>query len=276
MKFLKQLFDFYINSSIHVALAVFSLTWLTFLEFGIPYDKPLLYFVFFAAISGYNFVKYFGLAKFHHRSLAKWLRAIQVFSFCCFILMCYYVLQLQTKVLVGILVFGVITFFYAMPLLPKSNSENQKSLRSVSGLKVYLIAMVWSGVTVVLPIVNNDYGIISDALLSFTQRFIYIIVLMIPFEIRDLQYDSPELATIPQKIGIKWTKILGAILLLIFFFMEFLKTKTYQYQYLVLFSITVITALFVMRSKTNQGKYFCSFFVEGLPILWLLLTLLSC
>jgi hypothetical protein len=52
MKGLRQLFDFYINSSIHVALAVVSLSWLTLLEFEIPFDECILLFIFFASVTG--------------------------------------------------------------------------------------------------------------------------------------------------------------------------------------------------------------------------------
>ena len=118
MKGLRQFFDFYINSSIHVALAVVSLSWLTLLEFDF-YDYNILYFIFFSSISGYNFVKYFGLAKFHHRSLANWLKFIQVFSLLCFVLICYYAFKIQTKTLFYIVGVGLITFLYAIPFLPK-------------------------------------------------------------------------------------------------------------------------------------------------------------
>ena len=78
MKVLQQLFNFYLNASVHVALAVYALTYITLIAFEITYHEAVLYFVFYATITGYNFVKYFGLAKFHHRSLAAWLKAIQI------------------------------------------------------------------------------------------------------------------------------------------------------------------------------------------------------
>ena len=85
MKVLRRLFDFYINSSIHVALAVTSLVMVTLYEFELPLDFALVGFLFFGTITGYNFVKYAGVAGLHHRSLAKSLQAIQVFSFLCFV-----------------------------------------------------------------------------------------------------------------------------------------------------------------------------------------------
>lgn len=274
MRFLKQILDFYINSSIHVSLAVLSLSWITLIEFDISYDNNVLYFIFYASITGYNFVKYFGIAKWHHRSLANWLKVIQIFSLICFILFCYYALQFQTKTLLYIVGFGVITFLYAMPFLPKKwYVDSNQNLRNISGLKVYVIALVWTGVTVFLPLVNNNYNITLDVVIVALQRFAFVIVLTLPFEIRDLQYDSIKLSTIPQQIGIKKTKAIGLLLLLWFFFSEFLKEYTNLERVIILIIITCITLLFLVFSHENRTKYYSSFWVEGLPILWLLLLL---
>ena len=275
MKVLKQLLNFYINSSIHVALAVYSLTWMTLLEFKVEYDETILYFIFYASITGYNFVKYFGVAKFHHRSLTNWLKAIQIFSFFCFLLMCYYAFQLSTKTLLYILGFGIVTFLYAIPFLPKRLFlDNQHNLRSIGGLKIYLIALVWTGVTVFLPLINSNYSIDSDVIITSIQRYVFVIVLMLPFEIRDLRYDSLKLSTVPQKIGVKQTKIIGSLLLVVFFFLELFKDETEINQIFVLLIVSIFTLLFLYFSKIEQGKYYSAFWVEGLPILWLLLLLL--
>lgn len=275
MRTVKHLFDFYINSSIHVALNVFALTWITLLEFGISYDEPVLCFNFFATITGYNFVKYFGLAKFHHRSLASRLKVIQVFSFVCFIALCYYAFQLEVKTWLYILLLGAITFFYAIPFLPRNIFiDNNQNLRQIGGLKIYVIGLVWSGVTVLLPILDNEIAITTDVLLTVLQRYVFVLILMIPFEIRDLQYDSLKLSTIPQRIGIRKTKFIGFFLLVSFFFLELFKDKTSNENVLILAIVTLITLLFVLFSKKQQAKYYSSFFVEGLPVLWLVLVLL--
>jgi hypothetical protein len=274
MKVLKRIFDFYINSSIHVALSVFSLAWITLLEFELPYDKNVLFFIFFASITGYNFVKFFGLAKFHHRSLATWLKYIQLFSLVCFLLMCYYVLQLEQTTLVYISVFGVVTFLYAIPFLPKKIFlDDKQNLRSLSGLKVYVIALVWCGVTVFLPLANADFLMNWDVSITAIQRFVFVLVLMLPFEIRDLQYDSVKLATIPQQIGVKKTKLIGVLLLMVFFFLDYLKDDIQLMNLLVLLVVTAITLLSVVLAKKEQSKYYSAFFVEGIPVLWLLLVL---
>lgn len=269
MTLLRQLFDFYINASIHVALSVFSLTWITLMEYQIPYDYNVLYFVFFSTIVGYNFVKYSGIAKFHQRSLAGWLKAIQVFSLVCFLLVWYYAFKLNSVSLPYVLGFAIITFLYAIPILPKHlYLDSKQNLRNISGLKIYLIAFVWTGVTVFLPLINNQYSLDYNVVITGIQRFIFIIVLMLPFEIRDMQYDSLKLGTIPQKIGVKRAKIVGVLLLFAFFCLEFFKSNATCYSLITLGVLVWITMVSLAYSKKEQGAYYSSFVVEGLPIVW--------
>lgn len=275
MRGLKIGLDFYINSSIHVALAVYALSWLTLLQFDISYDQNVLYFIFFASITGYNFVKFFGLAKFHHRSLTNKLKAIQIFSLICFLAMCYYLLKLELNTLVYVSVFGVATFLYAVPMLPKKIFlDEQHNLRSIGGLKIYIIALVWTGVTVILPLINNDYSITHDVIITALQRFLFVIVLMLPFEIRDLSYDSLKLSTIPQTIGVKGTKIVGILLLALFFFLEYAKDDVSSETLMKHLTITIIVLCFLMFSWKRQSKYYSAFWVESLPIWWLVLLLM--
>lgn len=275
MRILKQFFDFYLNSSIHVALAVCSLSWIVLIKHDVFYNEKVLLFTFFATITGYNFVKYFGIAKFHHRSLTNALKVIQIFSFFCFLLLCYYALQLQIKTLIFIVVFGIITFLYAIPFIPKKMYlDHQQNLRDVSGLKVYVIALVWAGVTVFLPLIEANINFNADVYFLAFQHFIFVIVLMLPFEIRDLKFDSLRLATIPQKIGVKQTKIIGLVLLIIFFFTEFFKDELSQNEIISTLLVAVITAFFLMLANKKKSYYYSSFWVESIPIIWLLIIML--
>ncbi len=275
MRMLKQLFNFYINSSVHVALAVCALTWVTLLQFELAYDKTVLYFVFFATITGYNFIKYFGVAKFHHRRLAGWLKTIQVFSLVAFVAMCYYVLQLNIDSIIYLTVFGLITFLYAVPLLPmRYFRDHQKNLRQISGLKIYIIALVWRFTTVLFPLIDNDVTINSDVVVTAFQRFFLVIVLTLPFEIRDLNYDSIKLATIPQRIGVKNTKVIGVLLLMMFFLLEYFKDNIDSSAIISTIIMLFISLLFLVFSNKNQSKYYSAFWVESVPMFWLALLLM--
>jgi len=274
MRIIKQLLDFYLNSSIHVAIAVYALSWITLQQFNILYDENILYFIFYATITGYNFVKYFGIAKFHHRSLTNALKAIQLFSFFCFILLGFYTFKLPVKTLAYIALFGVVTFLYAIPFIPKNfYLDSQQNLRAISGLKVYIIALVWTGVTLFLPLINNDFESNIDVWICAFQRFVFVFVLMLPFEIRDLKYDSLKLATIPQKIGVKRTKIIGVLLLFIFFFAEFFKDELTYNAIINTLLISLITIFFLLFANKKRKHYYSSFWAEGIPIIWLLIIL---
>lgn len=275
MNIFKRILNFYITSSIHVALGAFSMGWITLLKFALPFDKWVLFFIFFATITGYNFVKYFGLAKFHHRRLVGWLKILQVFSLICFLMMCYCAWHLKTESLLYVAGFGVVTFLYAIPFLPKHLFiDKQMNLRSIGGLKVYVIGLVWAGVTVLLPLLNNNYSFDADVWLTAFQRFVFVVVLMLPFEIRDLQYDSLKLSTIPQKIGIRNTKMIGIIFIIFFFLVELFKDELDLKEIIMSFTIAVIMMVFLMFSKKNQSEYYSSFWVEGIPVVWLVLHLI--
>lgn len=259
-----------------MALSVYALSWVTLIRFNVSFNENILYFIFYSTITGYNFVKYFGIAKFHHRSLTGALKIIQIFSFICFMLLCYYAAQLQLKTIISIAIFGAITFLYAIPFIPKNfYLDHQQNLRDVSGLKVYIIALVWAGVTVFLPIINDNIDLNGDVYITVFQRFVFVIVLMLPFEIRDLKFDSLKLATIPQKIGVRYTKIIGSVLLVLFFFVEFLKDELTQKSVISTLLISLITLCFLLFANKKRNRYYSSFWVESIPIIWLLIVLFS-
>lgn len=269
MSILKKLLNFYLNASIHVALGVYAFVRITELYFGLTYNEALDCFIFFGTITGYNFVKYFGIAKFHHRSLTKDLKIIQIFSLVCFMLMCYYGFQLSLEILFFYGVFGSLTILYAIPFL----SGFQKNLRNISYLKIIIVAIVWAGVTVMIPVFDAE-GFHFSSMLVFVllQRFLLVCVLILPFDIRDIQFDAISLQTIPQKIGIKKTKKLGYVLLLISGLLEFMiyPEAVFKNAFIIFFFITFI---FVMRAKTKQSNYYSSFWVELIPVIWWVLLL---
>jgi hypothetical protein len=269
MSLFKLILNFYVNSSIHVALAVYSLVRITEAYFKLPYNENLDYFIFYGTITGYNFIKYAGVAKFYHISLTKSMRLIQVFSFFSFCLLVYYGLKLSSNTLIYFFPFAVLTVVYIVPFL----GGFQKNLRRVSYLKIFLVAIVWSGVTSTIPLIVGKHQYDYNIILLFIQRMLFILVLILPFEIRDMQLDFKNLKTLPQKIGIEKTKKVGFVLLLFSLTMEFLITTSFLYKNIFLL-ICFILLLFLMRSSQNQSKFYSSFWVESLPILWWILIVI--
>ncbi|WP_299625511.1 hypothetical protein [uncultured Tenacibaculum sp.] len=262
-----MIFEFYINSSLHVALSVYSFIRITEFYFHLPYQEELNYFIFYGTITGYNFVKYAGIAKLHHMSLTKNLRLIQLFSLVCFLLMLFYVTKIDFEILYYFVPFSLLTLFYAVPVF-KGLSKN---LRSIGTIKIFIIALVWAGVTSLIPLINHD---ISNGVktLHFIQRFLFVVVLTLPFDIRDMKYDKKYLQTIPQIIGVERTKKVGFILLLVSVCIEFVITPTPSIKFV--YAIIFFTLLFgLQRASIKQQKYYTSFWIEGIPIFWWVLLL---
>ena len=263
MSFFKHLFNFYINASIHVALSVYALTRVTELYFDLDYIHNLNGFIFFATITGYNFIKYAGVAKFYHMSLTKSLRLIQIFSLICFCLMAYYACQLPLKILLYFAPLGLLTIFYIIPFI----GGFQKNLRGISYLKIFIVAAVWAGVTSTIPILANGFDFDTILLMYLIQRALFVLVLILPFEIRDVQLDFKHVRTLPQKIGVNQTKRFGLAMLLFTLTLEFLITDVHSFRNIFLV-ISFLTFLLLMRAKEEQFKYYSSFIVESIPIIW--------
>ncbi|MDX6746769.1 hypothetical protein SHK09_08195 [Polaribacter sp. PL03] len=268
MKLLKLFFNFYINTSIHVGLAVYAFGKITEQYLGLTSNNNLDFFIFFGTITGYNFVKYAGVAKLHHRSLTNNLKVIQIFSFFCFLAMCYFGFKIPLTTLVYIVPFTILTFLYAVPFL----SGFHKTLRQVSFLKIIVVAIVWAGFTVLIPAVDAGKEFSFSVFLLMLQRFLIVVVLILPFDIRDVQYDAISLQTIPKKIGVEKTKRLGLAIMVLTLLLEYAINASgiSKNTFMIFFFLVLV---FLMRSKMNQSKYYSSFWVESLPIIWWLLLL---
>ena len=269
MTAIKKLFNFYIKASIHVALAVVSLAVVTSLHFEKPVSEFLLLFIFFGSITGYNFVKFASITGLHHRSLTKRLKILQIFTGFSLVVCVLAAFFVRKEVFFWSILFGILTLLYALPVFRK-----RQNLRSISGIKIFVIALVWSGVTVLLPLIPLKNGIFDTLFLEFLQRFLLVLVLILPFEIRDLNYDQVHLGTLPQRIGILKTKILGMTLLLGVIAIEFLKESAALASVLAIITVCLVTSVLVWLSKEKQNAYFSAFWVEGIPVLWLVLLLI--
>jgi hypothetical protein len=263
MRFLKKLLDFYINSSIHVALSVYSLVQLTQILFSISDDFATSKFAFFGTIVGYNFVKYDALARTKKVQMSYQLKGIAFLSFLSLIVTGYYFLELEkTTQFIGF-VFLAITLLYTLPFFP-----NKKNARNWAGIKIYIVALCWVGVTLFLPIINNHLPFTNYVFLVATQRFILIFVLILIFEIIDLRFDDPHLKTVPQQIGVEKTKRVGVMLMVLFVLLEFLSSDFRMEFFALKSALAITTILFLVFSNENRSRYYASLWVESIPIFW--------
>ena len=269
MKVLKSILRFYINSSIHVGLSCFALVQITQLVFHISQQSAVGYFAFWGTIVGYNFVKYEELARAKKIKMRRQLRWIALFTFGSFIMVGYYFFQLERITQIVAVIFLGLTMLYTLPFFP-----NKKNARNWAGVKIYIVSFCWVGATVFLPLLDAAVApTMSIGILSI-QRFILIFVLILIFEIIDLRYDNPNLRTVPQQIGVKNTKILGFALLVLFCVLELfningnINVNNNKEFFSLPFNFAIVIAIALVFANGERSKYYTSFWVESIPIVW--------
>lgn len=263
MQWAGKIFDFYVKASIHVSLAVVSFLYLTSCFLNISVPNSLCLFIFFGTIPAYNFIKqsrggqnrYFGLL-----SGDKTIRWLSVLSLAC---AAFFGSEITLNTIIAVLILAVLVIFYTIPIFP-----SQKTLRHSGIIKILIIAFVWAGTTVLLPIIEVQHYLSWDVWIETIQRLLVILVLMVPFEIRDLSVDPNEMKTIPQRLGISKTRRLGILLCLIGFLLTFMKDELLAIEILGKSIISLSLIGLLVRLPAKQPRYFASFWVEAFPIFW--------
>ena len=269
---LKEFFSFYIDSSMHVSMSVCCLQTIMMIKYRSIINHDILYFTFFSTLFAYNFIKYFEYIYGNYDSISIKLKFIAYTSIFSLFFSLFFLFKLALNEVLLIALISIITLLYAVPFFLFSDTN----LRSVRGLKIYVVALVWTMTIVLLPFEFYMELELLFLIINFIQIFIYVLIAIVPFEIRDINIDNKRLSTIPQKIGIKSTKILGVLLCLLFLLIELLKQKYFSWYYLG-FDFIVISLLMmflIINSKNPQSKFYSSFWVEGVPILWIVILLI--
>ncbi|NHM08151.1 hypothetical protein G4D82_13040 [Flavobacterium sp. CYK-4] len=272
MGIFKRLFDFYLQSSMHVALSVLALIQITGFVLDLPSDWAMSGFGYFGTIVGYNFVKYDALARIGKPPLSLNLKLFILVSAVSFLAAAYCFLKLQPITQIISVVCVLITALYTLPFFP-----NHKSARSWAGLKIYIVALCWVGVTVVLPVINAGAALTTDFYIVCVKRFLLIVVLLFIFEIIDLAWDDPHLKTVPQQIGVVNTKKLGVLLLVIFLMLELLQVGKSGPHFMASIMLIGLTTAFLLFAHQRRSRYYTMFWAESIPMVWwLVLVLMDC
>ena len=210
-------------------------------------------------------MKYATVAKLHHRSLTTSLKVIQVFSLIAFLFFVYTLTQVDKNIILGLGGIAMLTLLYAVPVF------STKNLRSYGGLKIYMVAFCWSGMVALLPVIGSNSLTYSDFLpqiiLHFFQVFVLVVALIIPFDIRDLSYDQESLKTIPQIYGVSKAKNIAGVLLVLVWIIQVLNFGFYNAYAEIVLAILGFLMIYLMPKKPS--KYYCSFWIEALPIFYL-------
>jgi 4-hydroxybenzoate polyprenyltransferase len=213
---------FFLHGNFIPAVAAVSLSLVTQVQLGFaPEFYPFHLLIFAAGVAEYNLhrlLKFYAVEKSSRPEKYHWLSENLLSGW--FITTISLIILLISFLFVGaavrgvFLVSGFITLFYSLPV--KGWPANF-SLRRLPFFKTFILAFVWSSITVLIPAVHITFEPGYEIVQIFTGRFIFIFSLALLFDIRDTEADqSAGIKTIPVVFGETLTRRLAVILLFLF------------------------------------------------------------
>jgi 1,4-dihydroxy-2-naphthoate octaprenyltransferase len=280
---LRAFFNFFIFSSVYIALCALLMIWQTDTILGLQwncrsYDDYINYyaFVFFSTICSYNFHWYLTPADYstserilwgaRHKQLQLALCAIGGLG------ALYYAWLLRTHWL-PLSGGAVLTFLYSAPKLPQRAFV---WLRKIAIGKTVFLTFVWMYVTTVLPALISCSPITPATIYFSLHRFFLIYAICILFDYRDVESDKQQgirslITWLPasQLFRIYYFSLLlaGVTALLLLAYTTIAVTAT-------LLAPVIITALLTRNARNNRSDYMYYFVLDGLMMLSALLHLL--
>ena len=260
-----------IRSNIFVAICAASLSWQSILVCGYPiYRIKETIVVFLGTWFVYNM----------HRYLKKGIEAPKILGFnghlifmmISGIFMIPVLFYLERSALVIFAVCALITITYSINVVRikgKWRNLRQGYLKPIS------VVLMWTVLTVIFPLSDN-FTMSTDQLILLTERFLFLMAITLPFDIRDISIDEIQgIRTVPLMIGWKKTINLSLIFVLLFaisvFVALFSKSQNPSVS-LAYFGSAIITLIAVVKTNPNRHALHYSFTLEGLSLIQTLIV----
>lgn len=287
-KVLSSILDFLLFSNLFIAICAVAQGLVTYHLLNAKPDRYILAIIFFGTLGVYNFSMLLSKPKNPENSpflRVRWIFAhhrliisITMISVLCLIPLGLLYLSIEAKLLM--IFTAVLALGYNVPFL---TLDNQKiGLRNIPGIKLFLIALIWSVSCVLLPVVELEHNLqinisTAETLLLVAKRFLFIAAITIPFDIRDLFQDKLyALKTIPVMLGERKAYIfcqflLGGYLVLLLLFQQAITTD------IIALTLTLLlTGWLILKSNIQKNEYYYFFYLDGTMLLqYLILVLVS-
>ena len=284
-KIFQPVFDFILFSNIFMALCAVAQGLVTFYLIGSKPVNAVLCILFTSTLAVYNFsiirtkpedakrsphkrVQWF----FKHYRLMVTITIVSILS----LLPLFFLLSTESRLLLIFL--GLISFAYSLPLF--TLGDQKFGLRNIPGLKQFLITLIWTMSSVLLPLMEAQHhhlGAISmrDTTILIAKRFLFIGALTVPFDIRDLFEDRQSgLKTIPVLYGEKIAyyfcqALLAGYIILLFMF----RNNGFNTDFFALTITAILAGWLIFKSKWEKNEYYYFFFMDGVLLLQYMILL---
>ncbi len=257
----RSLFRWYIFGSLHVSLALISFLAYTTGISGLDPSAAYTGFLFFSSVAGYNAIK-FGAEPWKRQTVRRSsIRIVLALSLISMVAASVFALMLSWEIVLLIALGAGVAALYALPVLP-----GFRNFRSFGMIKVLLVALVWVHLTVWIPLWEYQPFQQWDIVVEAVQRGVWVCLLMLPFEIRDMKTDPKELRTWPRRWGLPATRRIGWIGAFLFVMMTLMKDSFYPPEFWSKAVAAAFMGWAIHRTTSNAKSVFVSFWVEAVPI----------
>lgn len=258
-------------SNVWVAVSVACLTWLSQMLLG---SQNLLYtaFTFFATLGFYSYSRFYQGATLsaNESKVTRWQtgksKLLIAVIFICTAASSYIAFSFDAEVLCILSFAAIISLIYPLPYI----LGRWRGIRHIAGLKLFIIALIWTLVTFVVPAIQSETVWDQQTFLLAAQRFFIITAITIPFDVRDKEIDHPDIKTLPMVVGSRNALMVGVfcifgveLSILLQYFQHGLFTG---WQTFGLFLGLEIMMLFIHRALPVKNDLYYSFTIEGTPI----------
>jgi 4-hydroxybenzoate polyprenyltransferase len=285
-KIFEPVFDFLLFSNVFMALCAIAQALVTFYLIGAKPVVPVIWLLFTSTLGIYNFCILLTKPSDPGHSQYKrvrWFfshyRLMVTFTIVCLLSLIplFVLMSMESRILLIFL--SIVSFAYSIPLF--SINDQKFGLRNIPGLKQFLISLVWTMSTVLLPILEAQHFQLTnismrDTTILIAKRFLFISALTIPFDIRDLFEDQRSgLKTVPvlwgEKSAYLFCQVLlaGSIILLFIF-----RNNGFNANFWALTTTVLLAGWLIFKSKWDKNEYYYFFFMDGVLILQYLMLLL--
>ena len=121
-----------------------------------------------------------------------------------------------------------------------------------------------------LVLLENQTPLSQNITLHLLARFLLIFAIIIPFDIRDLNFDNKELRTIPLVFGAVKARIIAISALFIcaiIAVVQYINEDINFSNLLALILLYFVSSIFIAKSDERRGEMYFSFWGESLSIL---------
>ena len=264
--------DFFIFSNLYVALPVSALALSSFYLMHESVNWVPIAFIYLATLALYNIHRLVGIHQIPQSELGtrhtwslKNLVFVKILIAIGIVGMLGLAFWLSLEQIIILAIPAAIASGYTLPIY-KSGSKIWR-FRDIPFLKIWLVSFTVSFITTYFPLSSSmplSWLNSPEVHWLFISRVFFIFAITIPFDVRDLKFDTPgKINTVPMLFGVQKSKQVALLCLLLFSGISFWLFRFNTSASFALLLSALIAGWIINACEEDSNEYYFSFFAEG-------------